>query len=80
LRRYSSIPEEAIAKAEAFYPVIEPLQRAISSFQNKPDHRLNCYESLMIGTPAEIIDGLDLLASDFERTLTLRTLQEEHQG
>jgi Nucleotidyl transferase AbiEii toxin, Type IV TA system len=85
LRRYAPMPEaavlgSAIAKAEAAYPVIEPLKLAITHFQDKPDYRAKCYDSLMITTPVEILDGLDLLANDFGLKPTTRMLLEERES
>lgn len=75
-RLASTIPELAIAKAENAYPVIEPLKRAIRNFQQKPDYREECFSSLMVNAPETIIDGLDLLASDFGIEATTRTFIE----
>jgi hypothetical protein len=66
LKQKTTFPNAALAKAEAAYPTIEPLKRAIQAFQSKPDYRLQCYERLQIETPATVIDGLDLLAAQFE--------------
>lgn len=71
-----TIPESAIAKAENAYPVIEPLKRAILNFQQKPAHREECFKNLMVNAPGKIIDGLDLLASDFGMEATTRTFIE----
>lgn len=70
------IPNDAIAKAENAYPVIEPLKRAIRNFQQQPDYRSECFKNLMVNAPEKIIDGLDLLASDFGIEATIRTFIE----
>lgn len=75
-RLASPIPQAAIDKAENAYPVIEPLKRAIRNFQAKPDYRERCFRALSIDTPSHIIDGLDLLASDFGIEPTVRTFSE----
>ncbi len=73
LRLQSPIPDAAIVKAEAAYPVVEPLRRAISNFQAKPDYRERCYQSLRIQSPPLVMNGIDLLASDFDQPATDRT-------
>lgn len=75
-RLASPIPAEAIAKAENAYPAIEPLKRSIRNFQQKPDYREECFKSLLVNAPEIIIDGLDLLASDFGIEPTTRTFNE----
>lgn len=65
LKQKTTFPDAALVKAENAYPTIEPLKRAILAFQAKPDYRLNCYERLHVGSPAVVIDGLDLLAAQF---------------
>lgn len=70
------MPAEAITKAEKAYPVIEPLKRAIQNFQQQPDYREECFKNLMVNAPERIIDGLDLLASDFGIEATTRTFIE----
>lgn len=77
-RLASPIPSEAIAKAENAYPVIEPLNRAIQNFQQKPEYRAECFKRLMVKEPREIIDGLDLLASDFGNEATIRSFSESN--
>jgi hypothetical protein len=79
LRYTGEIPREAIAKAENAYPVVEPLKRAITNFQSKPDYRQRCYQSLMVKSPTKIIDGIDLLAADFNLPLTERTFTERQE-
>ena len=76
LRLNASIPPQAIEKAESAYPVIEPLKEAIANFQQKPNYRDKCFQSLRINNPVAIIDGLDLLAVDFGLEPTERTLRE----
>ncbi|CAD5921777.1 hypothetical protein PCC9214_00706 [Planktothrix tepida] len=76
LRFNASIPPQAIAKSEAAYPVIKPLKEAIANFQQKPNYRDKCFQSLRINNPVTIIDGLDLLAVDFGLEPTERTFRE----
>lgn len=64
LRSHAPIPDSAIAKATAAYPVMEPLTRAIANFQNRPDYRERCYRSLRVRWPEKIANGIDLLAED----------------
>ncbi|OUL21559.1 hypothetical protein BV378_26375 [Nostoc sp. RF31YmG] len=75
-RLKSSIPREAIEKAETAYPVIEPLKKAISFFQNHPDYRDKCFTALRIIKPSKIIDGIDLMAVDLCLEKTARTFRE----
>ncbi len=72
LRLQSKIPEISIKKAESAYPVIKPLEKAIRVFQSEPDYRTSCFSSLQIQDRTKIIDGLDLLASDFGISSTKR--------
>ncbi|BAY08754.1 nucleotidyl transferase AbiEii/AbiGii toxin family protein [Calothrix sp. NIES-2098] len=78
-RLKSLIPQEAIEKAESAYPVIEPLKKAISFFQNNPNYRDKCFTALRIVEPSKIIDGIDLMAADFSLDKTVRTLSESQQ-
>lgn len=75
-RLKSPIPKEAIEKAESAYPVIEPLKKAISFFQNNPNYRDKCFTALRIVEPGKIIDGIDLMAVDFGLEKTVRTFSE----
>ncbi|MEG3847599.1 nucleotidyl transferase AbiEii/AbiGii toxin family protein [Microcoleus sp. herbarium19] len=75
-RLASPIPQEAIDKAEAAYQVMEPLKRAIQYFQERPDYREKCYDILSIAEPDRVIDGIDLLAQDLGRKITVRTFCE----
>jgi hypothetical protein len=77
LRLDSPLPEEAIEKAQGAYPVIEPLKNAIVYFQQHPDYRESCFQSLSIECPERIIDGLDCLAADFDLSPTQRTIAEQ---
>lgn len=65
LKQRTAFPQQAIDKAEAAYPTLEPLKRSIQNFQAKPDYRLRCYERLQVESPIEIINGLDALAQQF---------------
>ncbi|MCC3444965.1 MAG: nucleotidyl transferase AbiEii/AbiGii toxin family protein [Microcoleus sp. PH2017_29_MFU_D_A] len=75
-RLASPIPQEAIDKAEAAYQVMKPLNRAIQYFQERPDYRERCYDILSIAEPDRVIDGIDLLAQDLGRKITVRTFCE----
>lgn len=77
LRNISPFSTNAIEKAEQAQPTVEPLKRAITHFQNKPEHRKKCYEALEIKAPSKVIDGLDLLAMDFRLPETKRLASEE---
>lgn len=70
------LPAEAIAKAEAAYPVIKPLEKAVHRFQTEIDYRRRCLNSLEVKMPGRIIDGLDQLARRFGYSSTARTQQE----
>ncbi len=72
LRLQSELPEYSFEKAESAYPVIKPLQKAIRVFQAEPAYRNACFSSLQVKNRAEIINGLDLLASDFGISPTKR--------
>ncbi|MEG3840840.1 nucleotidyl transferase AbiEii/AbiGii toxin family protein [Microcoleus sp. herbarium14] len=75
-RLASPIPQQAIDKAEAAYQVMEPLNRAIEYFQERPDYREKCYNLLSIAEPDRVINGIDLLAQDLGREITVRTFSE----
>ena len=66
LRLKTSFPEQALTKAESAYPTVEPLKRSILAFQTAPNYRCRCYQRLQIEHPSMIVDGLDLLAAQFE--------------
>lgn len=76
LKQKTAFPKEAIAKAEAAYPTIEPLKRSLHDFQKQPDYRLRCYEKLQIAHPPIIVNGLDLLAEQFGLPLFDRQYRE----
>jgi hypothetical protein len=79
MRLSSPIPPIAIDKAEKAYPVINPLTRAIQQFQDNPDYREQCYTSLQIKSPRLVIDGIDLLATDFGlKATTTRIFSEQN--
>jgi hypothetical protein len=75
-RLNSPIPQAAIEKAEAAYPVIAPLKKAISFFQSHPNYRDKCFTALAIREPSKIIDGIDLMAVDLDLDKTVRTFSE----
>ncbi len=76
LKILTPFPHSAIEKAEAAYPAIAPLQRAIQNFQNQPEYRLRCYERLNIKYPPQVINGLDLFALEFNLDPTERKFKE----
>jgi hypothetical protein len=75
-RLATPIPQKAIDKAEAAYQVMQPLMRAIQYFQDRPDYREKCYDILSIAEPNQVINGIDLLAQDLGREITVRTWME----
>ena len=75
-RTYSTFSAEAFNKGEQAYPVIKPLKEAILNFQAKPEYREECFTILQIDNPVTVINGLDLLAKDFNFELTARTFKE----
>lgn len=74
------IPQPAIEKAEKAYEVIRPFKAAIGRFQERVDFREKCFYDLQIQEMQlpKIIDGIDLLASDFGLSRTERTFKEYH--
>lgn len=56
--------------------MIEPLKEAILFFQNYPDYRDKCFTALGITQASKIIDGIDLMATDFCLEKTARTFSE----
>jgi Nucleotidyl transferase AbiEii toxin, Type IV TA system len=78
LRNAQPIPPLAIEKAEAAYRVMSPLTAALTKFQADADLRFHCYENLAISEAfrSQLIDGIDLLASDMGLDKTSRTITE----
>ncbi len=64
LRNAKKIPVNAIEKAEAAYPVIEPLHKAIRKFQKDDDYRDRCFKSLEIKSPESVNKGIKHLLED----------------
>ena len=57
-----------------------PTERfAIAFFQNYPNYRDKCFTALRIAEPSKIIDGIDLMAADFNLNKTTRTFSESQQ-
>ncbi|MCU0552339.1 MAG: nucleotidyl transferase AbiEii/AbiGii toxin family protein [Leptolyngbya sp. Prado105] len=77
LKLKTEFPQRAIDKAEAAYPCVAPLKRAIANFQAQPDYRMRCYDRLGIQRPSEVIDGLDQLAQQFDLPFMERTAIEQ---
>jgi hypothetical protein len=80
LRLKYPIPQSAIAKAENAYEVVRPLKIAIERFQARDNFREKCFSALQIESSQIpiILDGIDLLAADFNLGLTERTFKEQH--
>lgn len=80
LRLQCPIPQSAFNKAEKAYVVVRPLKRAIELFQAKPEYRQKCFQGLQITQNwiPKIIDGIDLLSSDFDLPATERIFEEQH--
>lgn len=80
LRLQSPIPQNAIEKAEKAYEVIRPLKEAIKRFQEREEYREKWFSNLQVDPLQipKIIDGIDLLASDFDLPITERTFKEQH--
>lgn len=80
LRLQYIIPQDAIRKAEEVFEVVRPLQDAIQRFQEKEEFRERCFDNLKINSEyiPKVIDGIDLLAEDFDLSITKRTSREEH--
>ena len=76
LRLQAEIPVSATDKAENAYPVIMPLLKALARFQSSPDYRRQCFAALQVKNPAQLMDGIDLLAADHELPPSTRTLSE----
>lgn len=74
LRLQSKIPENAILKAEAAYPVLRPLGKAIHMFQEDRSYRASCFESLQIREKERVMSGIELLSAD----LGMSSPENEH--
>lgn len=79
LRAHHELLSGTIDKAEKSYEVIRPLKDAIQYFQNNPDYREECFNRLQIQKDIwfQIINGLDLLAQDFNLGITSRNFWEQ---
>jgi predicted nucleotidyltransferase component of viral defense system len=77
LRQKSIISQEAYDKAENAYPTLEPLKKAIKNFQTKADYREKCFQALQVKSRSRVVDGIDLLATDFGMEKTEREISEE---
>mgnify|MGYP001794249972 CR=1 FL=1 len=73
----TSFPKKALEKAESAYPTVEPLRCFILAFQARPEYRFQCYERLQIASPSVVVNGLYLLAKQFELPLFERTTLEQ---
>jgi hypothetical protein len=80
LRLRGEIPEAAIQKAAAAYPVLPGLRSALDRFQAQPDWRRRCYEALAIDRPDLVVDGIDRLSTDLDLPLTIRRWREAQEN
>jgi hypothetical protein len=76
LRLQKPILQTAISKAEAAYPVMPDLEKAMKKFQGSAEYRNKCFKALEIENPSFILDGIDLLACDLGMQETKRTANE----
>ncbi len=65
LRIQAPFSPAAVEKAEAVYPVLSPLQQALSRFQADPIFRDRCFGALQIQQSELILTGLQLLTADY---------------
>lgn len=77
LRLHSEIPSLGLEKAESAYPVKRPLKKAVKKFQTESRYRNECFSALQVKNRAEVMNGIDLLASDYDISLTKRRYDEE---
>lgn len=80
LRLHEELSEQAIAKAEEAYPVLAPLKKSLGKFQDSKEYRDKCFSALQIENRALVMDGIDLLASDFGLDKTDRAHDELAAG
>lgn len=66
LRLSSPIPPLALSKADSAYPVIEPLKKSILKLRRSEGYRTKCFNELEINNRPMILNGLGLLAQDFD--------------
>ena len=78
LRLKGAPPEFAIEKAEAAYPVLDPLRISLEKFQQSPQYREKCFSVLEINCQPAILDGIDFLAEDLGMGKTVRTSKESN--
>lgn len=64
LRSQGEIPGAAFDKAEAAYPVVEPLRRSLNWFLEKPDYQTRCYKALQVRSRPKLEQGLAKLRQD----------------
>ena len=72
LRLNEELPEVAVVKAEQAYPVLPSLIKSLTEFKLSKEKRNKCFSKLQIRDRAMIIDGIDMLASDFNLAKTIR--------
>jgi hypothetical protein len=76
LRLHGDQSQQAIDKAEEAYPVLAPLQKSLEKFQGSKEYRQKCFSALEITNRCLIMNGIDLLASDFGLARTDRAYDE----
>lgn len=80
LRLQFPIPQNAMDKAEHAYETLRPLKVAVQRFQERSSFRRRCFSGLQIDDAQipELMDGIDLLASDLDLAATERVFEERH--
>lgn len=76
LRLQAEFSVSSYDKAEAAYGVKEPLIKSLEKFQSHPKYRDKCFTALQIEDRSNILDGVDLLASDHGLAAMSRTVNE----
>jgi hypothetical protein len=77
LRLESEFSEKSFEKANAAYPVNEPLVKAVKKFQTQKEYRKKCLSALQVSNWSVVIDGIDLLALDLGLNPTERAFDEK---
>ena len=77
IRLESVISEKSYEKANAAYPVNDPLVKAVNKFQKQKEYRKKCLSVLQVNNWSEVIDGIDLLALDLGLNPTERSFDEK---
>lgn len=61
LAYHGDLTDRSFIKAEAAYPVREPLKQAIAAFRELPDGGDRLFQTLQIKNPSPILEGLEQL-------------------